>query len=285
MRFEISRTLNTRPAPEEEPKTPKKNPRPRERTQALSRSVEPFGLASRNSRMDNTFPIHRKLFRWGKRVFRWAAILFLTYAAILLVGLIPVNNDFVPTENGIKLYIVSNAVHADVIVPVSSSIIDWNESFSSFDFAGDISTATHIAFGWGDRGFFLETETWDDLKISTAANALLLPSKSCMHVSFTRPEYYRHPTEVSVSEEQYKQLVGFINDSFEKDSAGNRMQIEGYAYSSTDAFFDAHGQYHLLNTCNSWVGRALKIAGVRVPWLSLMPKSPMIYINSQDIAR
>jgi uncharacterized protein (TIGR02117 family) len=235
--------------------------------------------------MEKPLPIHRRLFRWGKRVFQCTFAIFLTYSAIVLLGLIPVNNDFVPAKNGIKVYIVSNAVHADVIVPVYTSVIDWNKSFSRFDFPRDVSTETHVAFGWGDRGFFLETKTWNDLKVSTAANALLIPSKSCMHVFFTRPERYRHPTAVNISVEQYAKLVEFINDSFETDSEGNRSQIEGYAYSSTDAFFEARGQYHLLNTCNSWVGRALQTAGVKVPWLSPMPKSPMMYINSEDIAR
>ncbi|MEQ1905903.1 MAG: TIGR02117 family protein [Pirellulaceae bacterium] len=235
--------------------------------------------------MENKPPFHRKLFRWGKRLFRWTIVFFLMFAAILLIGLLPVNNDFVPAKNGITLYVVSNAVHADVIVPVSTRIIDWNESFSGFDFTGDVSKETHVAFGWGDRGFFLETETWADLKLLTAANALLLPSKSCLHVSFTNPEYYRKLTAVNVSEEQYQRLVGFINETFQRDSAGKPIQIQGYAYSTTDAFFDARGQYHLFNTCNSWVGRALKVTGVRVPWLSPMPKSPLIYLDEQSIGK
>lgn len=229
--------------------------------------------------------IRSRLIRWAKRGLKWTLLLCLGYFVILLVGLIPVNNDFTPRENGIKIYVISNAVHADIVVPKTNDVIDWSESFSDNQFVGDTSQETHVAFGWGDRGFFLETETWDDFRLSTAANALLLPSESCVHVSFTRPEYYSDFTSVSISREQYVRLVEFINGSFKKDVDNDRIQVEGYAYSKTDAFFDAHGQYHLLNTCNSWAGRALSASGVRTPWLSPMPKSPMIYLDSEDITK
>ena len=235
--------------------------------------------------MDPTEPKRKKLTFWFKRLSKWMLLLVLAYVAILLVGLIPVNNDFEPPDDGIEIFVVSNAVHADIIVPGSAGVVDWHEKFADFKFSGDISAESHVAFGWGDRRFFLETETWDDFKLSTAANALLLPSSSCIHVSFTRPEYYSGATSVIISLDQYKQLVGFINDSFNLDDRGNVVQIEGYAFSNADAFFDAKGRYHLLNTCNSWAGRALKTCGVKVPWLSPMPKSPTLYIESENDAR
>ena len=222
----------------------------------------------------------RRLLRWLKSGFKWLAYAVLVYLAIVLVGLIPVNNDFVPTEDGIKLYLVSNAVHTDVIVPKSNQVIDWEEEFADWQFAGDISSQTHVAFGWGDQGFFLQTKTWDDFKVSTAANALLLPSESCMHVGFIRSEYISDAVSVTVSEQQYQRLVDHIESTFERDADGKRIQIAGEAYFQTDGFFRAKGRYHLLNTCNSWAGRALKAAGVKVPWLSPMPKSPMLYLDS-----
>ena len=47
----------------------------------------------------------RRLLRWFKNGFKWLAYAVLVYLVIVLVGLIPVNNDFVPTEGGIKLYL------------------------------------------------------------------------------------------------------------------------------------------------------------------------------------
>ena len=227
--------------------------------------------------------LRERIFLLIKRCIKWLFFLIIGYLAVLLVGLIPVNNDFEASENGIQIFIISNAVHADIILPIANSKMDWAEAFSDIEFEGDVLTTSHVAFGWGDRGFFLETETWDDFKLTTAANALLLPSRSCVHVSFTRPEYFAEATPITISQDQYERLVDFIDSTFKRDEGGNRIQIEGYAYSTTDAFFDSHGRYHLLNTCNSWVGRALKVAGVRVPWLSPMPKTPILYVEREQI--
>ena len=231
--------------------------------------------------MQATEPIRNQVMGWCKRVVKWLLYSCLAYIAILLIGLIPVNNDFVAPDDGITLYMVSNAVHADIILPKHSSVVDWTDRFGKASFQGDTSSESHVAIGWGDRGFYLKTPTWNDLRLSIAANALLRPSESCVHVSFTRPEYNPDATAVTITTEQYAKLVDFISGTFKKDSNGDFMQIEGYAYSTTDAFFDAHGRYHLLNTCNSWVGRALKTTGVRVPWLTPLPKSPMLYIDSE----
>lgn len=218
-----------------------------------------------------------------KRTTKFLALVLVLYVLILLIGLIPVNNDFESTENGITVHLTSNAVHADIIVPITTSVIDWRTEFPGETLSGSTESATHVAFGWGDQGFFIETPTWNDLKLSTAANALLVPSDSCLRVVFTRAEFYlTNSCSIKISENQYKRLVEFIELTFETDARGQRVQIPDEAYSYNDAFFRAKGNYHALNTCNSWVGRALKKTGVRVPLLTTMPKTPMLYLPATD---
>lgn len=226
-----------------------------------------------------------KFFLYAKRLVKATFLAIGLYFSVILIGLIPANNDFQPDPDGIKIYLVSNPFHSDIILPKTSSVIDWSKKFDSEIFGGAFFDESHIAFGWGDRGFFLETETWDDMKFSTAANALLLPSTSCIHVAFTNPAYYLEPGSVSISNQQYQALVKHIEQTFQKNDQGEYVHISGYAYSNNDAFFNANGNYHLLNTCNSWVGRALKSAGVRVPWLSPMPGSPMLYLDDDEIEK
>ena len=98
---------------------------------------------------------------------------------------------------------------------------------------------------------------------------------------FIRSDYISDAVSVTISEQQYQELVDHIDAAFERDADGQRIQIAGEAYFQTDGFFRAKGRYHLLNTCNSWAGRALKAAGVKVPWLSPMPKTPMLYLDSE----
>lgn len=227
-------------------------------------------------------PVPAARVRWSQRFRKWIARALLLYVGVLVVGLLPVNNHFRPTPDGVRIYLVSNAVHADLILPVRNESIDWSSQFSKTRFVGDVSGQTHVALGWGDKGFYLETQTWNDFKLSTAANALLLPSSSCLHVDYIHPQNYSDKVAITISQEQYTKLVAFIQETFARDSEGEIIQIQGYAYSTTDAFFEARGSYHLFNTCNSWIGRALKKAGVRTPWYSPMPKTPMLYLVSEN---
>ena len=214
----------------------------------------------------------------------WRAIQFLLLAvaldaAIVVVGLIPVNNDFKPAADGIEIFLTSNLVHADVVLPIRSDVIDWSEHFPASCFGGDTRHATHVAIGWGDKGFFLETPTWSDLRASTAVHALLWPSPTCLHVSLLRPEsLVDSPASVRISPEQYAELVQFILASFKTDGELAASQITGESYGSNDAFFDARGAYHGLNTCNSRVGAAIRSAGVRAAWLTPMPRSVYLYL-------
>jgi len=221
------------------------------------------------------------IWRWLKQLLRLGFVGCIAYVVVVLIGLIPVNNSFVPAEEGVEVFLISNAVHADIIVPKTTDVVDWVARFEQAEFSGDVDDETHVAIGWGDRGFFLKTETWDDFDLSVAANALLVPSESCLHVSFTKPVYYSNAVSVKVSQSQYQSLVDHINGTFLLDDAGNYVQIPGYSYSTRDAFFRASGRYHLFNTCNSWVGRGLKSSGVRTPWFSPMPKTPMLYLGDE----
>lgn len=238
------------------------------------------GKSGMNNSIPHCSPLG-KVVRSSKRMLKLLLLGLVTYVVILLVGLIPVNNDFRPSSDGIQIFLVSNAVHSDIIVPVVTKQMNWSEKFVDAAFVDDVSVQSHVAFGWGDRGFFLRTKTWDDFKISTAANALLLPSTSCVHVSFASPEAFQDPVVLTISPEQYGQLVEFIGSTFEQDDQGKYLQIQDEAYSTNDAFFCSAGRYHLFNTCNSWVGRGLKTAGVKTPWFSPLPKTPILYITSE----
>jgi len=215
---------------------------------------------------------------WIRVPFVFGMRLFALYMPILLLGLIPVNNDFTQSkaDDAVEIYLVSNAVHSDILVPVADPTMDWRELFPASDFPGPTGDAPHVAIGWGDKGFYLHTPTWAELKLSTALNALFVPSDCCVHVQFTYASYYPKRKAVKISRDQYRQLVQYILGSLtDRDEPA---KIGGYHYGRTDAFYEAKGNYHALNTCNSWVGRGLKQIGVRTPWLAPLPGTPAMYL-------
>lgn len=163
----------------------------------------------------------------------------------------------------IPIYIYTNGVHTDIVMPVKNDIIDWS---SKIPFANTKSKETdynYVGIGWGDKGFYLDTPTWADLKVSTALKAAFWLSESAMHCT-----YYKTMTEaedckkIMISQNQYKELVKFVDAKFDRNESGNYILIPTNAvYGNNDAFYDAQGRYSFLNTCNTWSNNALKSAG------------------------
>lgn len=236
---------------------------------------ESESTTSKTSKPRSKWKLFKKVTKWGLGI---PLAVILLYLLIAVIGLIPVNNGFESTENGIEVFVVSNAVHADIVMPIKTEVVDWSEHFGPDDFSGPVNTMTHVAIGWGDRGFFLETPTWADLKASVATKALLLPSESCMHVRMTNAGFLPEPTRsVKLSEDKYERLVEYIRGTMQTTPEGKPVKIPDQAYGSSDTFYEATGSYHVFNTCNCWVGGGLKEAGVRVGWLTPLPKTVYLY--------
>ena len=208
---------------------------------------------------------------------KWFTYLLLGYAGLVLLGLFPVNHDFKPDPNGVKVYVYSGSVHSDIIVPVTNEVMDWRTIFEPKHFKSETSRIKYVSIGWGDRGIFLNTPRWSDLTLSTAANAMLLPSGTVLHVAFETPRANKNYRAVSISREQYAELVTFVQDTLKRDQSGKLIRIDK-SYHRYDAFYEANGNYHLFNTCNCWVGRGLKRAGVKTAWFAPMPKTVLWYL-------
>ncbi len=212
------------------------------------------------------------------------AIIVLPILAYLVVAMIgawlPVNLDFVPEPNGIEIYIYSGDIHSDIILPLVNEQKDWRENFPLNSFGSSRTDFTHVSIGWGAREFYLETPTWSDLELSTAANALLTPSESVMHVEMIhlRPVISSSMMKTKISKEQYLRMVDFVQGSFEESggiggSNPKPTPIEGASYHDRDNFYPAVGSYYLFQTCNCWAGDALRATGIKVGKFTPLPKS------------
>lgn len=189
----------------------------------------------------------------------FVGLLLLYLAVAYCLSRIAVNKN-VASKNEVTIYILSNGVHTDIVVPVTSEEIDWSNSVKYDDTRGKDSTARYVGFGWGDKGFYLETPTWADLKFSVAFKAAFAMGTSAIHATF-----HRHITEsekckkILISKAEYKKLVHYIKESFQTDDQGNFMPIATNAnYGNNDAFYEAVGSYNLFYTCNTWTNNALK---------------------------
>lgn len=164
----------------------------------------------------------------------------------------------------ITIFIKTNGIHTDLVVPVRNSLYDWSREVK---FANthlkDTSLVQWLAIGWGDKGFYLQTPNWSDLKISTALKAATGLSNTAIHATFNSSiTPGARSRQIIISAAQYNRLIAYINQSFQYDSAGHIIPIVTNAhYNDADAFYEGTGHYSLFKTCNTWTNAALKCSG------------------------
>ena len=200
-----------------------------------------------------------------KKLLKYTAIFVLSLMTYLLIvtllSFVSVNEDSAENNQEIPIYILTNGVHTDIVLPLKSEHYDWTNQLKPEHTKAKDSTYQYAALGWGDKGFYLETPTWADLKASTALKAASGLSTTAMHVTFYKDlKESSSCKKLQISSDNYKKLILFINESFQTKS-GKFLKIETEAvYGKHDVFYEANGSYSLFYTCNSWANQALKAA-------------------------
>lgn len=213
-----------------------------------------------------------------------AIVIAATYViAAIALGAIPVNSSFVESANGIPIYLRTNGVHAELILPTRAANVDWSVEHPPAHMRSLAEPFEWVAFGWGDRGFFAHTPTWADLKPGTALLALSGFGPGAVHVEYIESPRSYKAREIKINPEQYARLVAYIRASFERDTAGRPKRAALSGYFADDAFYEATNGYKFWFTCNDWVRKALSEAGVRAPVWS--PFDTALFYQLQQIKK
>jgi len=176
-----------------------------------------------------------------------------------------VNSDVRTPADGVVIYIESNGVHTDFLLPARTKQMNWFTQFPCSDFQEVDTTYQYVSTGWGDRGFYLYTPTWADLTASTFCKAAFALDSAAMHITWHAhaPVMDEWVHKLVISPAQYEKLITYILQSFKKRN-GRFCHIEGHTYGRQDTFYEAKGNYSLFKTCNVWTGEGLKVMGYKI---------------------
>jgi uncharacterized protein (TIGR02117 family) len=224
----------------------------------------------------NTKQMRRKIGRWVKLISLLLSLFVLGYLALaVLLSWISTHPHLIEGEKTHEIFVSSNGVHLDIIVPKK----ELNESLST---ALMLPAATeYVAFGWGDKGFYLNTPKWSDLTFSTAVRALLLKSETAIHLTMYRSESNKWQP-VEINEVQLELLLAYISQSFQTDQDGQFIELPDSGYTNADTFYEAIGSYNLIVTCNSWVNRGLKAAQIKTSIWSPFDRGVLYQVKRQN---
>lgn len=228
-----------------------------------------------------------KSIKWSIRIVGVFFALILSYLLFAIVlSLITINSGYeYAGHDSVEIMIQTNGVHTDLVLPFRNDLMDWGSFVDPGVTSSGISTANYISFGWGDREFYLQTQTWDDLSAQTALRALFLAGDTAIHVHY----YFRivdsdANRRIIMSGNDYLKLVNYIVSSFRLDEDGAPILIDGFSYSSHDAFYEAQGTFTLFRTCNTWVNSGLKTAGLPASFWTPFDKGIFIHYRLRNEA-
>ncbi len=214
--------------------------------------------------------------KWFKVFLR---ILGIVIGVIILYVLVAIAISYIPVNKKAKdiaeveIYILTNGVHTDIVVPFKHEVMDWSTYLNPALTEGKIENPAWVAFGWGDKGFYLQTPEWADLKASVAFKAATGLSESAMHVTYyNRVKEGDDCVKINISKAHYKKMIAYIHDSFDRKNNAYQLIITDQNYGTNDLFYEAKGSYSLFYTCNTWANNVLKKGNQKAALFTLLDK-------------
>lgn len=188
-------------------------------------------------------------------------LVLLYLLAALLGSLAPRNPGWEEPANGIPVYLASNGVHVDLVLPARAAGLDLYSLVPPRHASDPAIARGWVSFGWGQREFYLQTEEWSDLSAGVALRAIV-GGDALMHVEHRgRPRAGEAGVRaLRLEPPAYRRLVAHVAGSFARGPGGAPVPV-ARGYGRDDVFYEARGRYSALDTSNQWTSDALARAG------------------------
>ncbi|MGH7305350.1 MAG: DUF2459 domain-containing protein [Candidatus Rokuibacteriota bacterium] len=158
----------------------------------------------------------------------------------------------------VPVWVVDHGWHTAIVIrrsDVDSTI--WPE-------VNDFPGAAAIEVAWGDREFYMAADPTAWL----AVKAAFFTSGSVLHVAGLTDPIVTGPAasggvELEISRRGFDAMTTLFHDEYQRDGADRAVRLARGLYGAS-WFYAGRSRYHVFNTCNTWVARALQRAGLDV---------------------
>jgi len=164
-----------------------------------------------------------KIIRWIFKLLKPAMIFLISAILIYLTSalIFSVLKTYPPKLNCLaenEIFITTNGVHLDIVLSVENIDTEFLKKLEI------LPQTKYLAFGWGDKQFYINTPEWKDLTFNTAFKALFLKSETAMHVTCYRNSYSLW-RKIKLCSSQLDSLNSYIEKSFLKSDNGRLQKI------------------------------------------------------------
>lgn len=181
----------------------------------------------------------------------------LYFLAALLGAIIPGQHPQIDGGAATRIGLLRGPIHYDLVLPLTPDLR------ASFAFAATAGVpvldprAQYLVVGWGARAFYTTTASYADLNLPALWSAIT-GDTAVLHVEATG-DLTTLPGLIwlPLSDTQLAALVAKVTTTF---AATTALPIRSFG--PTDAFYPAHGHFHLFHTCSTWIGETLRAAGL-----------------------
>jgi Protein of unknown function (DUF2459). len=186
---------------------------------------------------------------------------------VVLLSLLLIPAEKAKCADTLEVFVIQQEYHTGISLKAADvNLAVWPEcaEFKSF---------TWVDVGWGERKYYQSPDSNPLL----AVKAIAMPNLSVMRIE----GYSEHPNiylsgcpsvKILLSREQFDRLCAVFHNAYARDRNGNIVETSGNAQYK---FYSAKGSYHLMNTCNTWVARAFRKAGLNVHIFGIITASQL----------
>ena len=203
--------------------------------------------------------------------------LALFFVSIFFGGLIPSNISWQEPEKleeAIDIYVETNGIHVSIILPTTNDNGILSDKLQASHLKNPAYHSEYAMIGWGHKGVYQNAQDWNDLTFSDAASAAFGTGETLLHIYYRKnPEPNNYRKKIRINQKQYLHILNNVASFFQYDENGKLHVYKGYG--DDNIFYAANGRYSAVNTCNTWVGRILKEAGIKIGYWTPISQSIM----------
>ena len=172
-----------------------------------------------------------------------------------------------PSSGPVQVYVAGHGMHTGLVVRTADM------PRRAWPAQADFPQAQYLELGWGDRKFYMHPSPG----LLLALRAVFWPTDSAVHVvGFSGPIEREFPGSEIIalrgSRSGFARLVDFVAETHAPEP--NDL---GPGQRAGSRFYASPRRFHLFDTCNTWVARALAQAG--------LPVDPARVIAARDLLR
>lgn len=162
-----------------------------------------------------------------------------------------------------QIMLVGGPIHYDILLPATP------QTRAAFSFAiadgvpVDSPAAEWISVGWGSEAFFMEVGTSDELTFLPVWYAVTGDSAVIrLGAVGALPAKRERTHRITLSQAQLAQLTQNVLDDMRGPSGQIRLAKE-LEQGEAAAFYHARGDFSVFRTCNTWISKQMRAAGLR----------------------